>query len=248
MASPRSRPRRPAATGPRPRPTRSAWPSLTPVQVARTLKHAGPNATSVKHAYHGTQVTVLSTGGVRYYITTAEPNRLIHVAGGSGVDAYAFDVKPLNAAAVKPVFTSLRSDIQDLAGAADPAADVDGGTPKFLDCSTATRCTVGTSATVSDPTAPTDYTTPPLLLKMTVQFAPTQNAKAFTNCSTTVPVPSAAAVKPGCGVTGGAWTTWFNSHTGHFSVWADASYEVTVNSAASVATLQAAVGHEQGAS
>ena len=225
-----------------------AFDSLTPAQVARVLEHVGPKATSAAQTYHGTKVTVLTTGGVQYYLTSAEPNRLIHVAGGSGVNAYAFDVKPLSAAAVKPVFTTLHSDIQNLAGAADPAAEVDGGTPKFLDCSTATRCTVDATATVSDPTAPADFTAPPLLLKMTVEFAPTQNAKPFTSCSTTIAVPSAAALKPGCGVTGGEWTSWFNSHTGHFSVWADASYEVTVNSAASVATLQTAVSHEQGAS
>jgi hypothetical protein len=222
--------------------------SLTPVQVARVLKHAGPKPDSVTSTYHGTKVIVLAKGGVSYYITSSDPHRLIHVVGGSGVDAYAFDVKPLSATAVKPVFTALHSDIGALAGAPDPEAVVDGGTPKFGDCNGSVRCTVSTSATVSDPTAPTDFATPPVVLKMTVGFAPTQNGKPFANCSTVVPVPSAAAVKPGCGVTGGAWTRWFNSHTGHFSVWADASYEVTVNSAASVATLQSAVSQEQGAS
>jgi hypothetical protein len=222
--------------------------SLTPVEVARVLKHAGPKPDSVTSTYHGTKVIVLAKGGVSYYITSSDPHRLIHVVGGTGVDAYAFDVKPLSATAVKPVFTALHSDIGALAGAPDPEAVVDGGTPKFLDCSGSVRCTVSTSATVSDPTAPTDFATPPVVLKMTVGFAPTQNGKPFANCSTVVPVPSAAAVKPGCGVTGGAWTRWFNSHTGHFSVWADASYEVTVNSAASVATLQSTVSQEQGAS
>jgi hypothetical protein len=225
-----------------------AFDGLTPVHVARVLRNVGPKPASVTQTYHGTKVIVLTAGGVRYYITTTDPHRLIHVAGGTGADAYSFDVKPLSGTTVKPVFASLHTDIQALAGAADPSAVVDGGTPRFLDCSGPARCTVTTTATVSDPTAPTDFTAPPVVLRMTIGFAPSQNAKPFAHCSTAISVSSAAAVKPGCGVTGGAWTRWFNSHTGHFSVWADASYEVTVNSAGSVAALQAAVTHEQGAS
>jgi hypothetical protein len=221
--------------------------SLTPVQIARALRNVGPNPQSVKQTFHGKKIIVLAAGGVSYYITASNPHRLIHVTGGSGVGAYSFDVKPLTAAAVKPVFTSLHSDVQALVGAADPAAVVDGGTPKFLDCNGATRCTVSSAVTVTDPTTSGSFSTPPVLLKMTVGFAPNQNGKPFANCSTTVAVPSAAAVRPACGVTGGAWTTWFNSHSGHFNVWADAAYRVTVNSASSVATLQTALSQEQGA-
>jgi hypothetical protein len=222
--------------------------SLTPVRIAAVLKHVGPNPVSAKQTFHGKKIIVLTDGGVSYYITASNPHRLIHVTGGSGVDTYSLDLKPLTAATVKPVFTSLHGDVQALVGAADPAAVVDGGTPKFLDCSGATRCTVTSTVTVTDPTTTGNFSTPPVLVKMTVGFAPNQNGKPFANCSTTVVVPSAAAVKPGCGVTGGAWTTWFNSHSGHFNVWADAAYRVTVNSASSVATLQTAVSQEQGAS
>jgi hypothetical protein len=222
--------------------------SLTPVQIAGVLEHVGPNPHSVAQTFHGKKIIVLSDGGVSYYITASNPHRLIHVTGGSGVDTYSLDVKPLTAATVKPVFTSLHSDVQALVGAADPGAVVDGGTPKFLDCSGAARCTVTSLVTVTDPTTPGNFSTPPVLVKMTVDFAPSQNGKPFANCSTTVAVPSAAAVKPACGVTGGAWTTWFNSHSGHFNVWADAAYRVTVNSASSVATLQTALSQEQGAS
>jgi hypothetical protein len=222
--------------------------SLTPAQVAQVLKHVGPSPQSVKSTLHGTKIIVLTSGGVSYFITADAPHRLLHVTGGTGVGAYSLDVKPLTAATVKPVFSSVHSDVGALVGAADPSAVVDGGTPKFGDCDTATRCVVNTSVTVSDPTDEGNFSTPPVLLKMTVQFAPSENGKPFTNCTTSLTVPSAGAVKPTCGVTGGAWTTWFNGHTGHFNVWADADYRVTVNSAASVATLQSAVSQEQGAS
>ncbi|HEX5289691.1 MAG TPA: hypothetical protein VFX25_12535 [Streptosporangiaceae bacterium] len=221
---------------------------LTPVQVAATLKHVGPNPVSTAQTFDGKKIIVLTDGGVSYYITASTPHRLIHVTGGSGVSAYSFDVRPLTAGTVKPVFASVHTDVQALVGAADPGAVVDGGTPKFLDCSGATRCTVSSTVTVTDPTAQGNFRTPPVQVKMTVNFAPSQNGKPFANCSATVAVPSAAAVKPGCGVTGGAWTTWFNSHSGHFNVWADSVYAVTVNSAGSVAALQTAVSQEQGAS
>ena len=222
--------------------------SLTPVQIARALKNVGPNPQSAKQTFHGQKIIVLASGGVSYYITASSPHRLVHVTGGSGVGTYSFDVKPLTAATVKPVFTSLHSDVQALVGAADPAAVVDGGTPRFLDCSGATRCTVNSTVTVTDPTTSGDFSTAPVQLKMTVGFAPNQNGKPFANCTTTVAVPSAAAVRPACGVTGGAWSTWFNSHSGHFNVWADAAYRVTVNSPSSVATLQTALSQERGAS
>jgi hypothetical protein len=222
--------------------------SLTPVKIAEVLKHVGPNPHTVTQTFHGKKIIVLGDGGVSYSITASSPHRLIHVTGGSGVNAYSFDVKPLTAATVKPVFTTLHSDVQALVGAADPGAVVDGGTPKFLDCSGATRCTVNSSVTVTDPTTSGNFSTPPVLVKMTVAFAPSQNGKPFANCSTTIAVPSAAAVKPACGVTGGAWTSWFNSHSGHFNVWADAAYRVTVNSASSVAALQTALSQEKGAS
>jgi hypothetical protein len=222
--------------------------ALTPVQIAGALKHVGPNPVSTAQTFDGKKIIVLTDGGVSYYITASSPHRLIHVTGGSGVSAYSFDVKPLTGATVKPVFASLHTDVQALVGAADPGAVVDGGTPKFLDCSGATRCTVSSTVTVTDPTAQGNFSTPPVQVKMTVSFAPSQNGKPFANCSATVAVPSAAAVKTGCGVTGGAWTTWFNSHSGHFNVWADSAYVVTVNSASSVAALQTAVSQEQGAS
>ena len=222
--------------------------SLTPVQVGRALKNVGPKPTSVTTTLHGRKVIVLADGGVSYYITVSGPHRLIHVAGGSGVDRFSLNVQPLTAATVRPVFTSVHSDVGALAGAADPGAVVTGGTPRFLDCSSATRCTVSSSVAVTDPTDPDDFTTPPMLVKMTIGFAPAQNGTPFAHCSATIAVTSAAAVQPGCGVTGGAWTHWFNTHTGHFSVWADAAYQVTVNSPGSVAALQAAVSHEQGAS
>ena len=222
--------------------------SLAPVQVAEVLKNVGPNPASVTRTFRGRKVVVLGAGGVSYYLTASGPHRLIHVTGGSGADAYSLDVQPLTAKTVKPVFTSLHSDVGALAGAADPGAVVTGGTPKFLDCSGATKCTVSSTVTVTNPTAPADFTTPPVLVKMTIGFAPTQKGTPFANCSATIPVTSAAAVQPSCGVTGGAWTHWFNTHTGHFSVWADAGYQVTVNSASSVAAMQAAVSQEQGAS
>jgi hypothetical protein len=222
--------------------------SLTPAAVAQVLRHVGPSPQSVPGTVPGAKVIVLTDGGVRYTITASTPHRLIHVSGGSGVTAYSFDVQPLTATTIKPVFATLRGDVQNLRGAADPQAVVDGGTPKFLDCNGAARCTVSSTVTVTDPgnggPSPSGSS---VLVKMTVGFSGSQNGKPFTTCSVTVAVPSSAPVKPGCGVSGSAWSTWFNSHNGHFNVWAAANYAVSVNSASDISALQSDLGQEQGA-
>ncbi|MGH3273190.1 MAG: hypothetical protein ACRDNZ_02555 [Streptosporangiaceae bacterium] len=222
--------------------------ALTPVQIARTLKSAGPNPQSVSGTFRGTKVVVLTAGGTSYYITAGVPHRLIHVTGGSGPEAYSFDVQPLTAASVKPVFTALVSEVHALYGAADPEAIVNGGTPQFLDCGSAVRCTVNSSVTLSDPAAPANLGSGPVLVRMTVGFAGLQNGKPFTTCSVTVAVTPSSAVKPTCGVSGAIWSNWFNSHSGHFSVWADAAYAVTVNPPRVIAALETDLSQEQGAS
>jgi hypothetical protein len=46
-------------------------------------------------------------------------------------------------------------------------------------------------------------------------------------------------------VGGSTWSDWFNSHTGNFTTWAHARFEVTVNSAGDIAALQGELSHEQ---
>ena len=220
--------------------------SLTPVRLGRVLTRVGPKPDATASTFHGTKVIVLVSDRVSYYITAARPHRLIHVAGISGFDSFSLDVTPLTAATVKPTFATLRADVQALAGAPDPNSFVNVlGDNKIVDCTTLARCGVAGMMRVIY-SGRHDFATSPVMVKMTVAFSATKGSKTFTSCSVTVPVPSAATVRPVCEVHGSAWTHWVISQRGEF--WTNAVYDVEVNSASAIAALQSRLSQEPGAS
>jgi hypothetical protein len=215
--------------------------SLTPGQIARVLEHVGNNPRVVDTTLGGTKVIKLSAGGVSYYITTSTPNRLVRIVNGSSTTPYSFNVTPLTAATIGPVFTTLHRDVQGLQGAVDPEAIV---RPlqkiRFhSDCNGVSSCTVSTKVSVNDPA------TPKMLLKMTVGFSGTKAGAAFARCTDTVPVAAGGTVRPVCGVHGHVWSGWVSSHNGNFLTWADAHFETTVNSASDIVTLQNELNQQQ---
>jgi hypothetical protein len=219
--------------------------ALTPVRLGRALTRVGPDPDATASTFRGRKVIVVARGGVRYYVTAIRPHRLIRVTGHSGFDPFSLDVTPLSAATVRPTFATLRDDVQALAGAPDPQAFINGGTIKYVDCTTLSRCGVAGAVSVTYPGGH-DFAASPVILRMTAGFAPTQCGKPFTSCSVTVPVPSSAAVRPVCAVHGPAWTHWVISRRGMF--WASAEYEPEVNSASAISALQSSLSQEQGAS
>jgi hypothetical protein len=217
--------------------------SLTPGRIAHALEHAGSHPRFTDTRYQGSSVMKLTMSGDSYYITTSSPNRLIRVAGVSGHVRYAFDVTPLTATTIGPVFTVLHGDVQDLLGAADPEALI---LPlekiKFdANCNGTSSCTVADKVTVTDPSSPA------VLLKMTVDFSGTKNGAAFATCTDTVPADTAtvATVSTSCGLSGQVWSGWINSHTSNFITWIAAHFEATVNSASDIAGLQNDLNREQ---
>lgn len=158
--------------------------SLTPVRLARVLKHVGPKPAAAASTFHGTKVIVLASDGTRYYITAARPHRLIHVSGHSG---------------------------QALAGAPDPDALVNTGAEKYVDCNSLARCGVAGNARVTS-SGPHDFATSPIMITMMVLFSAIENGKPVTSCSVTAPVPSAAVLRPVCEVHGPAWSHFASSH------------------------------------
>jgi hypothetical protein len=78
--------------------------ALTPGSISRALEHVGPHP-AVTTVDRGRMIK-LATRGADYYITTATPNRLTRVAGGSEVTSYSLAVTPLRAAAMGPVFAA----------------------------------------------------------------------------------------------------------------------------------------------
>jgi hypothetical protein len=216
--------------------------SLTPGQLARTLEHVGTNPSVVDTTLGSTKVIRLTDNFVSYYITTSAPNRLLRVAGESGSTSYSFDVAPLNATAVGPVFAVLHSDVRGLRGAVDPAAVV-GLLQKIhfhSDCNGPTSCTVSNRVSVTDPDSPT------IMLKMTVDFSASNGGTTFARCSDTVPVAAGATATPTCHVGGSVWANWVNSHSSNFFTWAVAHFEATVNTTTDVAALQNELNQQQG--
>ncbi len=217
--------------------------SLTPGQVARVLEHVGNKPRVADTALGGTKVIKLTDRGSVYYITAGTPNRLLRIDGRSGTRPYSFDVTPLTAATIGPVFTILHSDVQALQGAVDPEAIV---TPlqkiQFRsDCNGTVSCTVSGKVSVSDPGTPT------ILLKMTVDFSGTKDGAAFASCSDTVSVAQGGTATPSCGLGGSVWSGWVSSHTSNFFTWADAHFEATMNSASDIASLQSELNQQQDA-
>ncbi len=217
--------------------------SLTPGQIARVLEHVGNNPRAVNTTLGGAKVIRLADHGTVYYITTAAPNRLLRIDGRSGATPYSFEVTPLTAATIGPVFTILHSDVQALQGAVDPEAIV---TPLqkihfHSDCNGTVSCTVSGKVSVDDPDTPT------ILLKMTVDFSGTRNGAAFASCSDTVSVAQGGTATPSCGLGGSVWSGWVSSHTSNFFTWADAHFEATMNSASDIASLQSELNQQQDA-
>ncbi len=215
--------------------------SLTPGQIAHVLEHVGNNPRVVDTTLGGTKVIKLTARGTSYYITTSTPNRLVRIAGRSGATPYSFNVTPLTAATVGPVFTILHGDVQALQGAVDPEAIVD-PLQKIRfhsDCNGASSCTVSSKVSVVDPD------TPNMLLKMTVDFSGTKNGAAFASCTDTVAVTTGGTVTPVCGLHGPVWSGWVSSHTSNFFTWADAHFETMVNSASDIVTLQNELNQQQ---
>jgi len=215
--------------------------SLTPAQVSRVLEHMGKNPRVTRITLGGIQVIRLVVGTATYYIATASPYRLIRIDGVSNTKRYSFDVTELSAATIGPVFATLHADAQALQGAIDPEAIV---LPlekiKFSpDCSAAVSCQVSSRVSVTTANAPK------VIVTMTVDFSAVENGKPFATCVDRTPTTSFAAVSQSCGVGGSVWSGWFNSHTGNFTTWAHARFEVTVNSASDIDALQGELNQEQ---
>jgi hypothetical protein len=215
--------------------------SFTPAQVSRVLEHVGKNPRVTRITLGGIRVIRLVVGATTYYIATASPYRLIRIDGVSNTKRYSFDITELSAATIGPVFAALHADAQTLHGAIDPEAIV---LPlekiKFSpDCSAAVSCHVSSRVSVTRANAPR------VMVTMTVDFSAVENGKPFATCVDRTPTPSFATVSQSCGVGGSVWSGWFNSHTGNFTTWAHARFEVTVNSASDIDALQGELNQEQ---
>ena len=219
--------------------------SLTPGQISRVLEHVGQHPNVADTTFGGSKVIRLTENGTVYYITTSTPNRLIHVTGTSGQASYSFDVTPLNATTIAPVFTILHGDVQAMQGVAEPQAVINAQQKIQFhsNCNSDSSCTVSIRVQVTDPSSAQD------MLTMTVAFSGTKNGRSFATCTETIPVGTTnppATVTPSCGPNKKVWSTWYDSHTSDFNTWANPTFTITANTASDVAAMQQELNKEQG--
>jgi hypothetical protein len=218
--------------------------ALLPGQISRVLEHVGEHPRVTDGTSGGQKVIRLSAQGATYTITTGTPNRLVHVDGTSGTARYSFDLTPLTAAAIGPVFTALHDDVQGMQGAAEPGATVN-ALQKIQfhhDCDGNSSCTVSIKVSVSDSDSPV------VLLTLRVAFSGTENGHSFATCTATVRAATAhsAVTTPSCRLGNPVWPRWVNSHASDFNTWAAPTFTVTVNTASDIAALQSKLNAEQG--
>lgn len=200
-----------------------------------------------------TKVIKLEADASFYYVTTSAPNRLLRIDsdGDVGPSTHSFDIMPLTAATIGPVFTLFHSDVQALQDAQDPTAYFTNGSQvnTASNCSGSnTSCTASVNVTVTDPDSGA------VLVTMTVDFSGTENGTPFGSCYGTAPASTdnsttGVAVVPTCTLSGQAWTGWIDSQaassTGVVNYWVSATLGVQVNSASDVAAMQNAVDQQQ---
>jgi hypothetical protein len=218
--------------------------ALTPGRISRVLEHVGPHPTVT--TVDGGKMIKLARNGADYYITTAAPNRLTRVAGGSSVTSYSFAVTPLRAAAMGAAFATLHADVSQLLDAGDPEAVLGPYSNVHFgaNCTGATSCTARTTVTVTDPATPTT------LVKMIMYFSATKTGNSFATCTdenwaATGGADNGVSVTLSCGLGGATWSRWVDSHSASFVTWAHPGYETFVNSASDVAQLQNGLDQQQ---
>jgi hypothetical protein len=231
----------------------TSFAAFTPGQIAHVLEHVSGQPDVVDTTLGHTKVINLTIGGTSYYITTSTPNRLLRIDGSSGGLGYSFNITPLTATTIAPVYTIMRGYVQALQNAQDPEASLTPGNPNLgNDCSTTdTSCTVTESMTVTDSGSAT------VLLTMTANFSGTKNGTPFGSCNATQPVSTdnsskSVSVSLTCQLTGQAWQGWVDSQvlatidtTGTFNTWVQTTVDVEVNSASDVTALQNTLNQQQ---
>jgi hypothetical protein len=212
---------------------------LSPERLASVLRQAGNDPLAVRTTVNGVEAIKMRVGLRTYYISKSEPRRVIRLEGMAGTDRYTFDVTPLTSSTIGPVFSGLRTDVHALAGAYDPDLTV---TPiskvQFGNC-VESGCTVRAdvrATTVSDSTG---------AVRVTMKVAFSGSGGTVSTCTDTASTKADRQVGLSCRTSGGAWSSWYRSHVGRFTIHAKAAFDATVNSSADVNGLLSKLAEEQ---
>ena len=158
----------------------------------------------------------------------------------AGSDSYALDVKPLtDANAMTPVFTQLRGDVQKLKNAYDPSLNLlPMGKVNFGSCS-ASGCTVKGSV------MPSSIGTSSSSVRITMSTRFWGTGGTVSTCKGTGTTTPSHQTTISCRTSGGSWSSWFNAHSGRFTIHASSSFAGTVNSSSDVNKMLGELTQEQ---
>jgi hypothetical protein len=212
---------------------------FSPAKLSQVLQQAGNDPNAVNTPAGSTPAIKMTAGERTYYISKSSPHRLLRVEGTAGSESYALDVQALQGSAMGTVFTELRGDVQDLKDAYDPSITMlPMGKIQFGSC-TESGCTVRGSVMPSS-SGSSDSS---VHVTMNARFWGT--GSTVSTCKGTGTTTPSHETTITCRTSGGAWTSWYRSHSGRFTIHASSTFEATVNSSGDVNDLLSKLQQEQ---
>ncbi len=211
---------------------------LSPSALATILGGAGNDPDAQKTSLSGTSVIKMTVRETTYYIAKSG-HRLVRIEGTAGADSYALNVTTLEPSAMGQVFTQLRTDVQALAGAYDPAITmIPVGKIEFGSC-TESGCTVHGKV------MPSASGTSPGTIRVTMNARFWGSGATVSTCSGSGSGTPSQETTVSCRTSSSAWKKWYRSHKGRFTIHASSTFAATVNSSSDVSTLMGRLSQEQ---
>jgi hypothetical protein len=214
--------------------------NLSPDGLGQNLLGAENDPLAKNTVVNGVKAIRMTTAGLTYFISTGEPRRVLRVEGRAVNDTFSLDITPLTTSGRNTFLTRLRTDVQALKDAYNPNIifEETGGTPRLHKCDDS-----GCTATVElQPNAWGGSNA--IHIVMVTSFIG-NNGEHVSSCTDSALATSKILASFSCRTRGSAWTRWFRSHNGRFTVRALALFRATVNSAQDIAAMLATLTHEQ---
>jgi hypothetical protein len=213
---------------------------LSPAKLSQVLQQAGNDPLAVNTPAGSTPAIKMSISETTYYISKSSPHRLLRIEGTAGSDSYALDVKALtDASAMSPVFTQLRTDVQSLKDAYDPSINMlPMGKIQFGSC-TESGCTVKGSV------MPSSVGTSSNSVHITMNARFWGDGPTVSTCKGSGTTTPSHQTTISCRTSGGAWSSWYRSHNGRFTIHASSTFDATVNSSGDVSSMLSKLTQEQ---
>jgi hypothetical protein len=191
---------------------------------------------------NGTPATKVTGADAEYYISTANPPKLLRIVG-TGTSTYRFDVAEVATTEVATLFQQLRDQIKALAGARDPSVRfLPTGKIKSSNCGVSS-CTVKLSVTTLSVGGSSSSSSTPIRAIMFGKItAGGRTGRTLGTCSDSARTTSGKRLNLSCTVRSGTWSSWVRGIRGSASYYVQAR---TVAESGDVSGLLTVVDREQ---